>query len=130
MADSTTDVSHLEQMAILLRYLEINPEFEKYVVFKENCIGFYNIYKGDAESICNFMVKIPLKDIGLNKSFMIGQGFDKANVMSGQRDGLHAKMNKYLGDNTYAPYTICSTQLTNYIFYLFTLLLKIIRVYR
>lgn len=106
MADSTTDIAHLEQMEILLRYVKIDPESEQSFIIKESFIGFYNMNKGDAESICNFMIKN--ENIGLNKSFMVGQGFDGANVMSGKHDGLQAKLNEYLGEEIYAPYVHCA----------------------
>jgi len=71
-------------MAILLRYVQIDPESEQIIVIKESFIGFYSMSKGNAESICNFMTKMLFENIGLNTSFMVGQGFDGANVMSGK----------------------------------------------
>jgi len=56
LADSTTDVAHLEQMAILLRYVQIDPECEQSIVIKVSFIGFYSMNKGDDESICNLMI--------------------------------------------------------------------------
>ncbi|KAL4131264.1 hypothetical protein QTP88_008601 [Uroleucon formosanum] len=113
LADSTTDVAHLEQMAILLRYVQIDPECEQSIVIKESFIGFYSMNKGDAESICNFMIKTIFEDIGLNKSFMVGQGFDGANVMSGKHGGLQAKLNEFLGEEIYAPCVHCAAHQLN-----------------
>ncbi|KAF0714077.1 zinc finger MYM-type protein 1-like, partial [Aphis craccivora] len=113
LADSTTDVAHLEQMAILLRYVQIDPECEQSIVIKESFIGFYSMNKGDSESICNFMIKTIFEDIGLNKSFMVGQGFDGANVMSGKHGGLQAKLNEFLGEEIYAPYVHCAVHQLN-----------------
>lgn len=113
LADSTTDIAHLEQMAILLRYVKIDPQSEQIVVIKESFIGFYNMNKGDAESMCSFMVKTLFEDIGLNKSFMVGQGFDGANVMSGKHGGLQAKIIEYLGEEIYAPYIHCAAHQLN-----------------
>jgi len=113
LADSTTDVAHLEKMAILLRYVQIDPECEQSIVIKESFIGFYSKNKGDAESICNFMIKTLFEDTGLNKSFMVGQGFDGANVMSGKHGGLQAKLNEFLGEEIYAPYVQSATHQLN-----------------
>ncbi|KAL4149938.1 hypothetical protein QTP88_003789 [Uroleucon formosanum] len=89
LADSTTDVAHLEQMAILLRYVQIDPECEQSIVIKESFIGFYSMNKGDAER------------------------FDGANVMLGKHGGLQAKLNEFLGEEIYAPYVHCAAHQLN-----------------
>jgi hypothetical protein len=84
LEDSTTDVAYLKQTGIILRYIQIDPKFKQNIVIKESFIGIYIKNKGNAESICNFMIKMLFKIIGLNKLFMVGQGFDGANVTSGK----------------------------------------------
>ena len=94
MADETTDVSSTEQMSICIRFVNENAEV------CEEFLGFRKLKKMDAQSV--FDVLIPaLKNWGLDLSNLVGQGYDGASVMSGNKNGLHKKVSDHYPNATY-----------------------------
>ncbi|XP_043263016.1 uncharacterized protein LOC122403525 [Colletes gigas] len=100
IADSTTDIAHLDQMAILLRYIVIQNEGStaSAICIKESFLCFVQLTKGDATSICNIITAILFDKYGFQKKYLSGQAYDGAAVMSGREGGLQAKMKEYVGD--------------------------------
>lgn len=85
MADETTDVSSTEQMSICIRF--VNEELE----VCEEFLGFVKLTKMDAQSIFNVLIPT-LERWGLDLTTLVGQGYDGASVMSGNKNGLHKKV--------------------------------------
>ncbi|XP_069465605.1 zinc finger MYM-type protein 1-like [Ambystoma mexicanum] len=112
IADSTTDISHVDQMAILVRYVHIDRE-KNNVTINESFLSFIDIQQADAAALCSRIVNVLFGDYGLNRNYLCGQGYDGASVMSGARGGLQAKIKDYLGDHLYAPYIHCPAHQIN-----------------
>ena len=71
--------------------------------------GFPKIKNMDAQSM--FDVLIPaLKNWGLDLSSLVGQGYDGASVMSGNKNGLHKKISDQYPNATYA---LCRSHVLN-----------------
>ena len=84
MADETEDLSSMEQVSICIRFVSDGEVFEEF-------LGFINIAKMDAQTIADALVST-LQKWGLNLSFLVGQGYDGASVMSSSRNGVQAKI--------------------------------------
>jgi len=117
IADSTTDISHIDQMAIMIRFVEINKE-QKIVIIPERSLCFVPVKKGDASSLKDLIVNVLFKQYELNPEYLVGQAYDGAAVMSGVHGGLQKKINDYLKENcnnekAYAPYIHCPSHQIN-----------------
>ncbi|XP_017468984.1 PREDICTED: zinc finger MYM-type protein 1-like [Rhagoletis zephyria] len=117
IADSTTDVAHLDQMAVLVRYVVINidiPNSPK-VVIKESFLCFVRLKKGDATSICNEITAILFEKFNFEKKYLCGQSYDGAPVMSGGSGGVQVKLKEFLddGDGSFVPYIHCLSHQMN-----------------
>lgn len=88
--DSTQDITKLDQVSIVIRYVVINHN-ESSISVKESFLGFFVIEKHGAqdyeELITNILVKL---DIDINKCR--GQGYDGASVMSGIYSGVQKRI--------------------------------------
>ena len=83
MADETEDVSNMEQVSICARFVhncEVHEEF----------LGFVVVLKMDAQTIADALLST-LQQWGVNFSFVVGQGYDGASVMSSSKNGVQAK---------------------------------------
>ncbi|XP_025407343.1 uncharacterized protein LOC112681293 [Sipha flava] len=58
--DSTTDISHIDQMAIMIRFVEINKE-QRTVKITERFLCFVPVKKGDANSLKDLIVNVLFK---------------------------------------------------------------------
>lgn len=111
IADSTTNISHIDQMVIMIRFVEMYKE-QKTVIITERFLCFVPVKKGDASSLKDFIVNVLFKHYELNPEYLVGQAYDGATVMSGVHGGLQKKINDYLKENcnnekAYAPYIHC-----------------------
>lgn len=115
LADSTTDVAHLDQMAILLRYVLIKNEDNEVpkVCIKESFLCYIQLKKGNATFICNEVVTLLFEKYGFRKNYLCGQGYDGAAVMAGNQSGLQAKIKEYVGNKTFIPYVHCTAHQLN-----------------
>lgn len=84
MVDECADVAALEQMAVCIRFVD---ESSSKVEVREEFIGFVELEKADAGSIAAAIVKT-LEDCELDISYLRGQGYDGASVMSGKVSGV------------------------------------------
>ena len=94
MADETTDISSTEQMSICIRFVNENAEV------CEEFLGFRKLKKVDAQSVFDVLISA-LKNWGLDLSSLVGQGYDGASVMSGNKNGLHKKVSDHYPNATY-----------------------------
>jgi len=65
ITDSTTDISHIDQMAIMIRFVEINKE-QRTVKITERFLCFVPVKKGDANSLKDLIVNVLFKQYELN----------------------------------------------------------------
>jgi hypothetical protein len=81
LADETTDVSNLQQMVIVLRYVYQGELFERFWSSAENF----------SKSILH-----ELKEIGISQDQLMAQSYDGANVMSGKNNGVQVRIMKHI----------------------------------
>lgn len=107
LADETTDVSRIEQMTLCIRYIDLNKNGEH--VVKEDFLGFVpvKILTGKGLSV---LILETLRDLGINCSMMVGQGYDGAAAMSGSFKGVQAEIRKKY---PCALYVHCSSHCLN-----------------
>ena len=93
MADETEDVSNMEQVSICAQFVhncEVHEEF----------LGFVAVPKMDAQTIADALLST-LQQWGVNLSFLVGQGYDGASVMSSSKNGVQAKIAEKFPNATY-----------------------------
>ena len=102
MADETEDLSNMEQVSICARFVNNCEVYEEF-------LGFIKIAKMDAQAIADSLLST-LQQWGLNMSFLVGQGYDGASVMSSSRNGVQAKIaQKY----SHVTYVHCCSHVLN-----------------
>jgi hypothetical protein len=102
LVDETIDVSRCQQLSLSLRYVHENNLREEFVTF---VIVQSTTGTDLAETIFN-----TLHSLGLDSSFLRGQGYDGASNMSGRFSGVQSIIrNKH----PLAMYTHCSSHLLN-----------------
>lgn len=104
MVDSTPDISHQEQVSLILRYLD-SEDLE----VKESFLGFFIISKPDAQHYEELILKA-LDDLGLDFSLCRGQTYDNAATMSGHLSGLQKRL---LDINPKATFLNCDNHSLN-----------------
>ena len=103
LADETTDISGQEQLSLCVRY--VNSDFsvqERFILFEivSDLTG-----KGLAETILRL-----LDHVNLNIDDIVGQGYDGASAMSGNKSGVQ----KYICDKVpMATYVHCANHTLN-----------------
>lgn len=104
--DSTTDVSHVDQITIIIRFVHLQ---EEKVEVRENFLGFSPITNTTGEGLCEFVLE-ELSKLKLNIYDIRGQGYNNASNMKGKHVGLQKKI---LDINPCAFYVPCSTHSLN-----------------
>ncbi|XP_025196204.1 zinc finger MYM-type protein 1-like [Melanaphis sacchari] len=88
--DSTQDITKVDQVSIIIRYVII--DHEKHVLqVKESFIGFYKIDQHGAQEYENLIYKV-LSDTNLDIKKCKGQGYDGASVMKGMYSGVQKRI--------------------------------------
>ena len=104
LADEATDVSNIEQMPIVVRFVDVGANI------REELLGFSQCSEGmTGEAISNTILE-SVKDFGLDMSFCRGQGYDGAANMSGKCAGAAARITRQFPK---APYVHCGSHLLN-----------------
>ena len=108
IVDSTTDISHKDQMAMLLRFVYIERESKTFKI-DEHFIGFYHVINATAQGICDLVYKVLFEDLALEHKHLKGQAYDGASVMSGRDGGVQALVKKVMltKGNDFVPYVHC-----------------------
>uniref|UniRef100_A0A8C5PB73 Zinc finger MYM-type protein 1 n=1 Tax=Leptobrachium leishanense TaxID=445787 RepID=A0A8C5PB73_9ANUR len=94
--DSSEDASHIDQLTVVLRYLEGNQPVERFLTFLPS-----TGHKG--EEMSNALLTF-LNDVGLTIQECRGQSYDNASNMSGHYKGMQARI---VSLNKYAKYIPC-----------------------
>lgn len=95
LADETKDCSKQEQLAIVLRYVEI----ESATIF-ERFLTYVKAKSLNAESLSKYILDT-LKQHGLDPKCIVSQGYDGASVMSGQCTGVQQRIKEIVPQATY-----------------------------
>nr|CAH7750126.1 unnamed protein product [Callosobruchus chinensis] len=88
--DSTPDVSDVDQMSEVIRYVQIE---NKKVEVKESFLGFFQLTGKKAIEITEDILKLIECD-GLDMTLCRGQGYDNASTMAGVHTGVQARISE------------------------------------
>lgn len=102
IADSTQDITKLDQLSLIIRYIVIDYEAKSFEI-KETFFGFFELKKHGAADYENSIYKI-LQSLNLDIQNCRGQGYDGASVMSGIYSGVHQRISSTVSN---APYVHC-----------------------
>lgn len=94
--DSTPDISHVDQLVLIIRYLDENGEI------KERFLGFLPIEAHNAEHLENVILNT-FKDFSLDITKCRGQSYDNAANMSGIYSGLQRRIKNHSPTAFYVP---------------------------
>ncbi|KAL7303989.1 hypothetical protein TKK_0003644 [Trichogramma kaykai] len=101
--DSTPDISHVDQLTFIVRYVDSNGQpQERFLKFIANC--------GHKAEETATAVLATLEELGLNLNDCRGQSYDNAANMSGCYSGLQARIREL---NPLADYVPCSAHSLN-----------------
>lgn len=106
MVDSTPDIAHIDQFAVVVRYVHFKPGLEP--VIRTAFLGFVQMGK-DATSVSNGILQF-LADIGIDFDDCRGQCYDNATVMSGDVRGVQRQL---LEKNPQAAFINCDNHSLN-----------------
>lgn len=104
MADETTDISHMEQVSICLRYVD-----EDEGGIREDFLAFLPTVDLTGNGFAKLILS-SLQGNGINCEFLVGQGYDGAAAMSGYLHGAQACI---LEDHPMALFVHCSAHSLN-----------------
>lgn len=85
LVDEVTDVSHTEQVGIIVRYIHNKGDANFEII--EDFLGFVAVEKTDALTLTTVIVK-SLREWGINLDKLRGKGFDGASNMMGKKSGV------------------------------------------
>ncbi|XP_055308842.1 zinc finger MYM-type protein 1-like [Sitodiplosis mosellana] len=84
--DSTTDITHVEQMTVVLRYVFENQATQRYEV-RESFIEFLEMHEKTGLGIKEMAIN-ELESLGLDPENLRGQGYDNGANMKGKNIGV------------------------------------------
>lgn len=106
--DCTPDVSHTEQITVILRHVYLNNTNKKVEVC-EHFIGFCPITSSTGEGLLNFVLNL-FSQLNLDIQNLRGQGYDNGSNIRGKHNELQKKI---LEINNRAFYVPCSAHSLN-----------------
>ena len=89
IVDCTTDVSHVEQMSLIIRFVQFDSVGN--VLIREHFLGFIPITHATGENLSNTIIKY-LNELGIPVKNMRGQSYDNAPSMSGIHKGVQNRI--------------------------------------
>jgi hypothetical protein len=98
--DSTPDISHVDQLTIVLRY--VSPKHHEAV---ERFLGFVELESHTGEALANILLAF-LQKIDVNIQNCRGQSYDNAANMSGRYKGMQTVIREHIKDAR-ADYVPC-----------------------
>lgn len=101
IADTTQDISKIDQMSLIIRYVEIEvANGESKMKIKETFLGFFKIEDQSAYGMASKILQYT-ENMGLDIKKCRGQGYDGASVMSGSYSGVQKRINDVAPKATY-----------------------------
>lgn len=106
--DCTPDISHVEQITIIVRFVYLNNTSKK-VEIREHFLGFCPILDTTGEGLTTFLINF-LNRENIDIHDMRGQGYDNGSNMKGRHNGLQKRI---LDLNPRAFYVPCAAHSLN-----------------
>ena len=103
--DSTPDITHVDQLTFILRYISPEPEG----CIEERFVKFLPTESHTGESLFNAVVTV-LDDMGIDINNCRGQCYDNASNMSGTYKGVQARIKQI---NPLAEWVPCAAHTLN-----------------
>ena len=89
LLDSTPNVSHIDQMAFIVRYVKIDSNNE--VQIKESFLNFFPLHGKNADETAKSILN-ELQQNGLDIMMCRGQAYDNASTLAGVRTGVQRRI--------------------------------------
>ncbi|XP_025832224.1 zinc finger MYM-type protein 1-like isoform X2 [Agrilus planipennis] len=102
IADCTSDISHVEQLSLTLRFVDLSDDNEKISV-KEHFLEFIPVNESTGERLTEVIINV-LNKYGLELNDCRGQGYDNGANMKGKNIGVQRRI---LDINPLAVYIPC-----------------------
>jgi hypothetical protein len=104
--DCTPDISHQEQMSLIIRYVDTSSDS---ICIEESFLGFLDINDTTGQGLFD-VLQNELKDLDLDIDNVRGQGYDNGSNMKGKNQGVQKKL---LDINRRAFYSACGCHSLN-----------------
>lgn len=86
ICDETSDIANHEQVAFIIRFADAN------LTIQERFLGFYKTATTTGEAL-EILITSIISELGLSADqFLVGQGYDGASNMSGDKKGVAARI--------------------------------------
>lgn len=107
--DGTTDISHIEQMCFVLRYVHLDEVIQEWQI-RESFVKFVEISSAKTGLLITEVALFELEMLGLDVDDLRGQGFDNGSPMKGKNIGVQKRI---LDKNPRAFYIPCGNHTLN-----------------
>ena len=99
LLDSTPDVPHIGQMALIVRYVKVGSSE---VQIKESFLNFFPLHRKNADEIIKSILN-ELQQNGLDIMMCRGQAYDNASTMAGIRSGVQCRIKQINSKAIFIP---------------------------
>ena len=98
LLDSTRDVSHIDQMALIVRYVKVDSSE---VQIKESFLNFFPLHRKNADKMKSILDE--LQQNGLDTMMCRGQAYDDASNVVGIRSGVQCSIKQVNSKAIFIP---------------------------
>ena len=99
LLNSIPDVSHIDQMALIVRYVKVDGSE---VQIKESFLNFFPLHKKNANEITKSILD-EFQQNGLDIMMCRGQAYDNASTMVGIRSGVQCRIKQINSKTIFIP---------------------------